>query len=74
MEGADGGPEDARRRKLMMLAKEMGLTRDERIELSQMILRRDITSWKQLDDDQVIRMLDALEGHLLITALLLQRP
>jgi hypothetical protein len=56
-----------------MLSKEMGLTRDERIDLSQMILRRDVTSWKQLDDAQVTRMLEALEGYLLVSALFLQR-
>lgn len=73
MEGTEGGPQDARRRKLMMLVAEIGLTRDERIDLSQMILRRDITSWKDLDDTQVTRMLEALEGYLLVSALFLQR-
>lgn len=53
---------EARRRKLFVLAKEATLTRDERIELSKAILWRDITSWRDLDDDQVRRMLDALEG------------
>ena len=57
----------------MMLVAEIGLTRDERIDLSQMILRRDITSWKDLDDTQVTRMLEALEGYLLVSALFLQR-
>lgn len=64
---------EARRRKLHMVAKEIGLSRDDRIELSQYILRRDITSWKQLDDDQVVRMLDALEGFALVTWLLARR-
>jgi hypothetical protein len=51
-----------RRRKLFALADEFGLTRDERLELASTILWRDITSWAQLDDDQVVRLLDALEG------------
>ena len=53
----------ARRRKLHVLADEIGLTREERIELSRALLWRDITSWSQLDDAQVVRMLDALEGY-----------
>ncbi len=58
---APGSPA-ARRRKLFRLADDLTLTRDERIELSRVILWRDIDSWKQLDDAQVGRMLDALEG------------
>ena len=68
------GPQEARRRKLMASAKEVGLTREERIELAQYILRRDITTWKTLDDDQVLRLLDAFEGFHLIVELLAQRP
>lgn len=63
----------ARRRKLMVLAKEAGLTRDDRIELGRAILWRDITSWSQLDDAQVLRLLDALEGHSKIEWLLRNR-
>ncbi len=48
---------------MFLLADMIGLTRDERIELTQVMLRRDITSWKQLDDVQVLRMLDVLEGY-----------
>jgi hypothetical protein len=59
----ESGNADARRRKLFHLADLVGLSREERIELAQIMLRRDITSWKQLDDDQIVRMLDALEGY-----------
>ncbi len=52
-----------RRRKLMMMSREQGMTRDERLELASYVLRRDITTWKTLDDGQVWRLLDALEGH-----------
>lgn len=48
----------------------IGLTREERIDLAEQVLRRDFTSWKQLDDDQVNRMLDVLEGHILINYLI----
>lgn len=57
-----------------MLAKEIGLTRSERMDLAEMLLRRDITSWKQLDDVQQCRILDALEGWMLIDVLLSLRP
>lgn len=65
---------EARRRKCHVLVKEIGLTREERIELAQFLLRRDITSWTQLDDEQNTRLLDALEGWQLIDALLAMRP
>lgn len=64
------GDQTPQMKKLMLLSKEIGLLDHERIELSQIILRRDITSWRQLDDEQVRRMLDALEGYEKITALL----
>lgn len=56
-------------KKLFLLAREVGLNRDERIELSCYILRRDVRSWKDLDEVQVRRMLDALEGAQLVRSL-----
>ncbi len=64
---------DARRNKMYLLAMEIGLTRDDRIDLAQYILRRDITSWKDLTDEQVLRILDALEGYQLVHHLLAVR-
>jgi len=63
------GPGD-RRRKLMKVSREIGLTRDERLELASYILRRDVTTWKTLSDEQVWRMLDALEGFETVVRLL----
>lgn len=60
-------------RKLMACATELNMTREERIDLAQMALRRDITSWKQLSDEQVVRLLDHFEGHHLLNELLAQR-
>ncbi len=65
--------QDARRRKLFLIADEIGLTRTERIEFSQYLLRRDVTTWKGLSDEQVERLLDGHEGYQLITELLAQR-
>ena len=60
-------------RKLMKLCDEIGLTRDERIELAQIMLRRDITSFSALDEQQVARMLDVCEGYEKIVALIEMR-
>jgi hypothetical protein len=60
-------------RKLYCTAKEIGLTDDERMDLATLVLRRDVTSWKQLDEAQVLRMLDAIEGYSLISELMRQR-
>lgn len=71
---ADGGP-SAKFRKLMLLARtEIGLTDEERLALAAFMLRRDIGSYKQLDEAQIERLLDACEGHILITELKRQRP
>ena len=56
----------------MKLYREL-LTREERMELASYILRRDITTWKSLTDEQRWRLLDAIEGYHLITTLLEQR-
>lgn len=67
------GYETERRRKLFMLANNAGMSREERIDLAEYLLRRDIDSWKDLTDMQVGRLLDAFEGHALINYLLSQR-
>ena len=63
-----------RRRKLFMACQALELTKEERIELACYLLRRDIQSYADLSDDQVGRLLDALEGHHLVSELLAQRP
>lgn len=70
---SDGEGFDARRKKLFIYASNFGLTRDERIELSEMLLRRDITSWNDLSESQVLRLLDAFEGAALLHYLTQQR-
>ena len=67
------GTAAARRKKLFVLARKIGLTRDERMEITKAMLWRDIVSWKDLDDAQVDRMLDALEGHIFVTWTLMNR-
>jgi hypothetical protein len=67
------GDSVARRRKLFLNCDRLGLSKQERIELAQYLLRRDITSFKQLSDEQVNRLLDATEGAELVLVLLAQR-
>lgn len=63
-----------RRRKLFVIADEIGLLRQERIELAEAILWRDVGSWSVLTDEQVGRLLDALEGYQKVRWLLVNRP
>jgi hypothetical protein len=71
--GVEVGTPAARRRKLFSLADQLGLDRDERIEFSRALLWRDITSWSNLTPEQVDRLLDALEGYVLVRWLLTNR-
>ena len=57
----------ARRRKLFVVADQLHLSREERIDLASMILRRHVSTWKELSDGQVVRLLDAMEGYALIS-------
>lgn len=66
----DGDNATARRKKLFLYAKRIGLSRQDRIDLGEYVLRTDVSSWKDLDDEQVKRLLDALEGYLLVSYLL----
>ena len=65
---------EARRRKVYMLAKRLGMTRQDRIELAEVLLWKDVPSWSKLDDTDIGRLLDAFEGYALVNALLGQRP
>jgi hypothetical protein len=63
------GAIEVKRRKAMLYADTYQLTRDDRIELARVLLWRDITSWKDLDEAQLDRLLDALEGYALVSHL-----
>jgi hypothetical protein len=58
------------RRKAYALAKEIGLDRQDRHALSNMILCNDHDSWRHISDTQLARVLDAMEGFALVTYLL----
>lgn len=63
-------PRIVKLRKAMLYVDTYGMSRDERISLAEIILRRDVTSWTELDEAQITRLLDAFEGHALIQHLL----
>lgn len=65
----NGGPQSAQRKKAYALSREIGLTRAERIDLASYVLRRDVESWDALSEVQIVRILDALDGFVLVTAL-----
>jgi hypothetical protein len=53
-----------------MLAKRIGFDQQDRISFSNMILCLDHDSWTELSDAQLARVLDGIEGFLLVTYLL----
>lgn len=61
------------RKKLYLLVSELGLNRIERLEIAEYLLRRDVSSFDSLDEDEVLRMLDALNGALLVLEQFRQR-
>lgn len=58
------------RKKLYTLCGELGLTREERLEWASYQLRRDVTSFDALDEEQVGRLLDGIEGFSLLSVLI----
>jgi hypothetical protein len=63
----------ARRRKMFVYRDAFGFDNDTLRDLAETILRRDVASLRDLDDAQVGRMLDALEGATLVVHLLGER-
>lgn len=51
----------------MLYARRYNMSREDRLEFAEILLRRDVTSWKNLDEAQFCRLLDAMEGYALIT-------
>lgn len=57
----------------MIYARHYEMTREDRLELAEILLRRDVRSWKDLDENQLVRLLDALEGFALINHIRISR-
>lgn len=57
----------------LIKANQAGLTRDDRLELAQVILRDGITSWNQLDNTDCRRLHDALDGFAYVAHLHIEK-
>lgn len=65
----DGLPTRRMMARLQVLAAECGLTRDDRLALAEVLLRRDCRSWRDLNNREAHLMSAALEGFGYITHL-----
>jgi hypothetical protein len=63
----------AQQQRLFASARNLGMTDAERIDFAEVILRRDVTTWKDLTFVEAGRLIDAFEGYEKITWLLLSR-
>lgn len=66
-------PQTSKRRQCYAIAQQLGLTREERHELAEMLLKVDLNSWNGLSDSQMERIADALIGAELVIELFRQR-
>jgi len=57
-----GKPTTAMMRRLMALARQCGLGRDDRLELAEVLLRRDVATWNDLTADEARCLGFAMEG------------
>lgn len=65
-----------RYRKAMALKEELGLTKEERYSLAQMLPsvdKEDGGSWRDLDQDQLHDIITMMEGYVWITYMMMQR-
>lgn len=60
-------PQSDLRRKAYTVAKEINLTRSQRIELSNLVLPFDHASWSEIADEDLARVVDAMCGYVFIT-------
>lgn len=62
----NGEPSDPMRKAMHALARELELTRADRLDLAEMVLERDIESWGELSWDDAIKLLTAMNGYIYI--------
>ena len=67
-------PQTVQRKRAFAMARELKYTRDERLELAEMLLKRDCASWETLSEAEICRLVDAMEGFALIHHQISQRP
>lgn len=67
------GTQSTTRKQAYAMASDLGLSRADRLELAEMLLKTDVTSWRNLTEQQISRITDCLHGWVFVTALLEQR-
>jgi len=53
-------------KKALVLAREAGLSRDDRLDLASHLYGHPVASWKALSDDDLDRLLDHLSGWFMV--------
>jgi len=61
-----GQPTEKMRRALFARAKEIELERQDRIDLAEMLLERDVATWSDLTFDDASKLLTAMDGYVFI--------
>jgi len=56
-----------------MLAKQLGMNRQDRLGFAEVLLWKDVPSWADLGDADITRLLDAFEGYALVKMFVEQR-
>ena len=69
----NGEPSDAMRRALFALANEVQLNRQDRLDLAELVLDRDIESWSDLTYDEALKLLTSMNGYLWVRHLRTRR-
>lgn len=64
---------EKQRKRLFACAGELGFDRQERIDLAQVILGRELTSWSHVTDEEADRLVDCFDGYDKITYILTSR-
>lgn len=62
----NGEPTEKMRRAMFAMANDLGLERQDRIDLAEMILERDCTTWGDLSFEEASKLLTAMNGYVLI--------
>ncbi len=65
---------DALKKAMLLARNEVNLSDDERQEFASEIVLRDVSSWSDLSDEELGRVLDALRGFQLVVQLKYMRP
>lgn len=69
----DETPQRRRRKALFAMCNAFGLTRADRMEIAAHVLNRELDSYKDLDEREVLRLLDALTGAVWVATILTER-